>query len=76
MSKVQFDAYWLLYWSNASDDQLRHYINLLLSEGSEQFWLNGGSAKEKYALKEIRQRGLWSDKDELQSRLEGVVKRN
>jgi hypothetical protein len=64
------------YWSASeiNDRHLRELVDQLLLSGSRQYWCRLPT-NEAMLFVELRCRGLWTDKDELQSRLEGVVKR-
>jgi hypothetical protein len=65
------------YWhaSHVSNRHLREIIDDLLLLGSKQYWCRVDISVEATLFAEISSRGLWTDAEELQSRLEGVVKR-
>jgi hypothetical protein len=58
------------------DQHLRGIVNMLLRSGSKQYWCNEQNGVfYRSIFEDLARRGLWTDAEELQSRLEGVVKR-
>lgn len=63
------------FWNveDIGNEHLRVIIDMLLREASKQYWYR--KHRYKILFDDLERRGLWSDTDELKSRLVGVVKR-